>query len=924
MHLSDTVALLVVLLLAVVIVSALLKRLPIPFTVALVTIGIALGLLREQPAFHGLAQLRLSPDLILFIFLPTLLFAAAFHINARHFLEVLPPVLALAVPGVVLCALVVGATMWLGAGVALPVALLFGAVVSATDPVAVLAIFRELGVSRRLAMLMDGESLLNDGTALVLFQTLLAIVIAGQALTLPTGLAAIWSFSLVSLGGAAAGAALALVIAQFFQRVHDAMVEITLAIILAYGSFLLAEEYLHVSGVIATLTSGLVLGNYGRTKISPDALEAVEAYWRYAGFAAEALLFLLVGLSVSWLDLAAQWQAVIWAILAVLLSRGATIYLLVPALNLAQREKIDWRFQTVMFWGGLRGAVAIAIALGLPDSFAHKDLLITLTLGVVLFTLFVNALTIRPLVMLLGLGRATAEEVLQKHTGLLIARQRADEMIDRLAQEGVLSERIGSDLQTHYRRLESRVARQLAELRQNGGARLEQDERVVMQYCLMLERRQYERLFAQGDVDEGTLKQLLHDVEDRLDRLRGGGSLAAWQHWLTTLTGPLRRYLRHLPAAQPLLSQLGAIRLARAYEADRAQLLASREVDQALAKLRATQGLAEPALAAAQAAYDARRHRLEREIGRIEDQFPEFAAKVHGLITTRFRLGAEGAAFRELHEAGLVADSVLEEVQQAIDDEFSQLHRIRIKDLLRRPADLVRGVSFFADLPDEVVATITGALILRTYLEGEVIVAEGEVGDSLYLIGRGVVEVSTTTAAGERVLIATLRAGEVVGEMALLTSRRRLATATALTPCNLLQLRRSDLRRAMRTHPLLHQVLAEAYKQRVGLAVLSHLPAFAAVAPEIRQQAASRLELLRLAPGSEHRPGIELPGVLWIVRSGRVDLTDSDGRKRTLHEEDCFGAPPLFPSAPRQVRCPVETELLALRALPADLTSRLE
>lgn len=911
---GEAVAVLVALLFVVAVVSAAIRRTPVPFTVALVLIGIALGLLRGQPAFEGLERFRLSPDLILFIFLPTLLFSAAFHIDARRFLEVLPAVLVLAVPGVLLCALVVGAVMSAGAGLALPVALLFGAVVSATDPVAVLALFRELGVSKRLSMLMDGESLLNDGTAIVLFQTLLAIVLAGQALTGPTVLLAGWTFAVVSLGGALVGAALAWLAAQLIARVHDAMVEITLAVILAYGSFVLAEEQLHVSGVIATLCAGLVLGNYGRTKISPDALEAVESFWRYAGFAAEALLFLLVGLSVDPGDLATAWPLVLWAIAAVVLSRAATIYLLVPVIDLPQREKVGWRFQTVMFWGGLRGAVAIAIALGLPNAFAEKELLVTITLAVVLFTLFVNASTMRPLVVLLGLHRLTPDELVQRRAGLLVAQHRADETIDRLRSEGVLSQAIADDLRGHFDASGRQIAGERPSTVDVAG---KQELRIAMQYCLTVERRAYEGLFAQGDIGEATLKDLEHLLEDRLDALRGA-PLASAPRWMSVgrrLAGALAR----LPSLQPALSAYGARRLARAYEAARAQLLAFREVAAALATLEETDALAADAVAKVRERYERRRAETERRVAQIGDQFPELARRVQALIGARFRLGAEGSAFRELHESGLVTDKVLGEVTGGFEEEAARLRSVPVGDLLVPPEELVRGVSFLADLPETAVRQIADALIPRAYLDGDVIFSEAEPGDSLYFIGRGVVEVTTAGPDGAPLRIATLRAGDVVGEMALLTSRRRVATAVAETPANLLQLRRADLRRILAKSTELRDALTRAYKRRVGLAAISHVPRVAGLPPEERERLAERLEAVDLPRGALLRSADGRPPALCIVRSGEVELAYADGRRRSAREEACFGGPPLFADRPETVRSRVDSELLVLHELPPAL-----
>jgi CPA1 family monovalent cation:H+ antiporter len=908
-HLAETVGSLVLLLLIVSVVAMLIRRTPIPFSVALVATGLAV---QQLPMAHALGQFRLSPEAILVIFLPTLVFAAAFEIDGRRFLEALLPILVLAVPGVLLCAAVVAGVLVLGAGFALPVALLFGAIVSATDPVAVLALFRELGVSRRLSMLMDGESLLNDGTALVLFQTLLGIVLVGQAITPPTLLLAVWQFVLVAIGGAVVGAVLAWLTTLLLQRTNSAPVEITLALILAYGAFILADHYLHVSGVIATISAGLVLGNAGRTKITPTSQEAVEAFWSYAGFAAESLLFILVGLTVSLAAVFANWGLLLWAVVAVLASRMATVYGLVPLINLGQKEKVDWRFQTVMFWGGLRGAVAIAIALGLPESFPEKDLLVSLTLGVVLFTLFINAFTVRPLVVRLGLDRLSPDELLQRRAGMLVARSRAAATVKRLAEEGLLSEKIGEVLEARYG-LEAGAVRPIDDER----VALDDERlyRVVRQHCLLVERREYEHDFADGDIDEATLIDLLAQVEDELDALRGGGSLAGWRAGIDSALRPIRNVLANTASLQPWLSRIGAQRVLRVYESGRAQLLAFRAVEEAIDDLAAAEAIPRPILEAVRTSYGERRAAIEHQLEEIGDQFPEFAEQVQELIASRFRLAAEASAFRDLHEAGLVSEKILNEVEEEIHEQAAALRRARPAEALRHPEELVRAVPFFADLSDDVVRKIAAMLIPRVYLDGDEIMREGVAGDALYFIGRGVVEVSAAGPTDKPVRLATLRAGQVVGEMALLTARPRSATATAVTPCNLLQLRRRDLEVLLRATPELRTVLEDAYKERVGTLIMAHVPALAGLSQEEREEIAALLAPLAMAGGQELEvvPGA---GAVFVVRSGEVEVDAEDHSRRSYREGEGFGEALNATARPTRVRSLADAQLLVLETLP--------
>jgi CPA1 family monovalent cation:H+ antiporter len=233
------------------------------------------------------------------------------------------------------------------------VALLFGAIISATDPISVIAIFRDLRMERRLSVIIEGESLLNDGTAAALFQILLAGVIAGH-LALTTGIV---QFIFAVLGGAVLGIVLGYVASRITGKINDPEVEITLTTVVAYASYLLAYQ-LHLSGIIATAAAGLIVGNLGaKNCMTPESRSAVESFWAYVAFAMNSLVFLLIGLEVHIDALLRSWRPVLFAVGAVLLGRALSVYLLVPVSNL-MGEKIPGRWQQVIVWGGLRGALS--------------------------------------------------------------------------------------------------------------------------------------------------------------------------------------------------------------------------------------------------------------------------------------------------------------------------------------------------------------------------------------------------------------------------------------------------------------------------------------------------------------------------------------------------------------------------------------
>lgn len=386
------------LLLAVLAVAVVAKRLRLPYTVALVLAGLALGLVPQ------LSGIQLTPDLILTVFLPVLLFEGAYNLPAHRLRRNLAPIALLAVPGVVLGTAVTGALVHWLLGLAWPVALLFGAIISATDPVSVLALFRQLGAPRRLATIVEGESLFNDGTAFVLFTILLAGV-TGGGLDLTGGLS---DFAIEVAGALALGSAVGYGGSLLLRTVDDYLLEITATFVAAYGTFLLAERF-HFSPVIAVVIAGLFVGNYGAaTAMSERTNAAVSLTWEFAGFVANSLIFLLIGLALEVEVLAGAWWVVLVAFAASLAGRALSVYSLSPLLR--GRLAIPLGFRHVMVWGGLRGALSLALALSLPletgtgEPFPERGLLQAMTFGVVGASLLLQGLTMGPLLRRLGLA----------------------------------------------------------------------------------------------------------------------------------------------------------------------------------------------------------------------------------------------------------------------------------------------------------------------------------------------------------------------------------------------------------------------------------------------------------------------------------------------------------------------------------------
>jgi len=420
--------LVIVLLLVVSLVAIGVRRLRIPYTVALVVAGLFI-------AISSPLKVQLTPQLILALFVPPLVFEAAFHLHFGELRRTLSPILMLAVPGVILSTLIVGGLLaWL-TPLGLPAALLFGALISATDPLAVVALFRSLGVPKRLGLVVEAESLLNDGTSIVVFNLVLVVALSGQ-FSLAQGLA---DFVRVAAGGLLVGGIFGWLVSRLIARIDDYLIETTLTTVLAFGAYLLADR-LQVSGVLGVVAAGLICGNIGPRGMSPTTRIVLVNFWEYVAFLASSLVFLLIGLEVNVPALAANWQPALWAVAAVLAARAVVVYGLTWLTNRWLAEPVPRRWQHVLAWGGLRGAISLALALSLPLALPQRDRLLAMAFGVVLFTLLVQATTMRPLIRALHIvTRGEAQDEYEVRQARLMAGRAAEKRLDSLHQDGLLS-----------------------------------------------------------------------------------------------------------------------------------------------------------------------------------------------------------------------------------------------------------------------------------------------------------------------------------------------------------------------------------------------------------------------------------------------------------------------------------------------------
>ena len=382
------------------------RRLHLPYTIGLVLIG---GLL----AWSGTRRMPpLTSELLYYLILPPLLFEAALALRWRELKRDLPPILMLAVVGTVAAMAVVAAALYYFMDWPVASALVFAALISATDPVAIIAMFKDNGVHGRLRLLVEAESLLNDAAAAVLFSLALAFALAGaQDLT---GAQMAWDLARIVGGGALIGAVFGFGVIFAARGTREHLVELTLTAIAAFGSFLLAEHF-HDSGVLATVTAGIIVGNYRPAKETGDFLSAkgrefLTDFWDFAAFLANSLVFLLIGARIA----GSSYEHYPWTVYAgvlviTLVARAIAVYPLAAIFSLS-RWRISYDEQHVLWWGGLRGALALALVLSLPGSVPRRDEIVLVTFFVVAFSIVVQGLTMPPVLRRLGFLGARREQ----------------------------------------------------------------------------------------------------------------------------------------------------------------------------------------------------------------------------------------------------------------------------------------------------------------------------------------------------------------------------------------------------------------------------------------------------------------------------------------------------------------------------------
>lgn len=774
----------------------------LPLTIALVFVGVGVSYASHNiAAFHSLANFTLSPELVLFVFIPTLIFESAFNLNARQVGRNILPILTLAVPGLLISTAIIGSIFAFFSPFSLLVALLLGAILSATDPVAVISIFKQLGVPDRLTVLVEGESLLNDATSLVLATLLIGILSAG---TFSSGVIVdgIGEFFVVFFGGAFVGWILAVITGQLLGSIEsDPDIEITLSTILAYFSFIIAEHVFHVSGIMAVVAAGMVIGSWGKSKISPSSVSFMEHFWEYLAYLANVLIFLMVGMQI---ELAILWENIDLIFLVVggmLISRAIVVFGIVPLVGkIPGTEPIGLPYQMVMYWGGLRGAIALAIVLAMPP-FEYKDTLIAVVMGAVLFTLIVQGLSIEFLVKKLGLDKLSVADNLAQLDGDRKARIEGLSRLDTLVSSGLFSQRIADNMREKGQRQIEDIGTEVKQLHQTMDSGSMTNTLALR--CLVREKARYSELFSQGLINEWAYRELDHNTDVQIDGVRYSNLLPGLSLNVSIskrFSLVLMSILDYIPGAGGVLENLRTQWIVRDYGAAWGRYRASMSVLDEIHNI-AGDEIDSDTESKIKTVYEEIAGHAKSMIDDFGEQFPEFVETMQEQLGQRLMLIAERDSVKHSAGLGLVPSSIAgkilkdqsERIRMLAKDNMTAYFEISVDELLSK-------VPLFSELDASHYPLIAKNLRAKTVAAGTNIIKQGQSGDSMFLIARGIANV-TVSENGVEKQVASLYAGDFFGESALLHRSPRNATTTAATPCSCYELKGADLDKICEAYP---------------------------------------------------------------------------------------------------------------------------
>ena len=777
-----------------------------PYTVLLAFVGVVFGgvstfLLHTSvtTAFDNIvepiANLPISAPVFLIIFLPVLLFHAALTIDLRDIAQDTAPILTLAILAVFAAAAAIGFGLTF-AGVPLAVGLLLGAIVATTDPAAVIAIFRDLGAPPRLTRLLEGESLLNDAAAIVLFGILVNMLADGTQSSLA---AATLHFAVTFIGGLVVGAVAGRLFGAALPWLGSSRTaEVTLSLALPYIVYLVAEHALHVSGVVAVVSAGLTAAAIARVRVRPGNWRYIERVWAQLDFWASSLIFIMAASLVPRLLEAVEPRhalLLLIALAAALASRAAVLFGILPLLSgLRLSQTVSGAYKLAITWGGLRGAVTLALALAVTEHAridpAIKEFVAVLATGFVLFTLLVNGLTLRPVIRLMKLDRLSPLNEALRGKVLALSLAEVRDAVGKTAQDYRIEPAAARSVAEEYdRRIDEMASRPDLEQAISDEDRI----RIGLVALANRERRIILDHHEQRTVSGAAIERLLRNTNLILDAARTEGR-AGYDRAACELLGFSRGFRvahflhRTMHIARPLQREV-SIRFET--------LLTRRLALEVLARftgMRLKPLLGTSVASTLREVVAGRAEATARALDALRLQYPEHAEILERRFLQQSGLQLLIRRYHDLFEEGLIGGELFDDLE---NEHAGQLLSGRLPplDLGLQTEELIRSFSMFANLEEAELKALATLFRPRLLVPDEVIIRKGERGRGMFFISSGAVEV---VLPNERV---RLGSGEFFGEMALLSRGVRSADVVSLGYGRVLELAAADFRRFLDNYP---------------------------------------------------------------------------------------------------------------------------
>ena len=797
-------------------------RLKLAPVVLLAVIGVAIGTVsgvllhatvtsRFDNIAALFANLPVGAETFIYVFLPLLVFEGAITADVRRMLEDAAPILMLAVVATVVCTAVVGFALWPIAELPLVVCLLLGSVVATTDPAAVIAVFRDVGAAARLTRLVEGEALLNDAAAIVMFTVLLGVIVSGRQ---PNLLVGEEQFLVSFFGGAALGLLAGRALLQLIPWTRDdRLAEATLTVALPYLVFIVAEQVLHVSGVVAVLCSGLTVSAFGRSRITPYNWSFITDLWAQIAFWAHSLVFVLASILVPKLLLDMRFHDVMLIaalIVAVFAARLLVLFLLLPLLSLAKlTQPISTAYKLAIAWGGLRGALTLVLALAVTENPAltpevHRFVAVLAT-ALVLFTLLVNGTTLRFVIRLLGLDRLSPVDQALRDRVLALSYAEISETVRTMANEHEISpSAVASALAPYEAGMAAAKSPSVAE------ASLTDHQRLAIGLVALgnQERMLALEIMAERAASPVTVQALLRNAEALGEAARSGGRVGYQRSAEAALAFPFSFAVAYFFYRRFRIVRFLADRLGDRFE----MLLVTRLLIQELMGAHAVRSrsiFGERVVELIDAVLKLRLRRTTAALDALRRQYPQYAAALEARFLRQSAMRREMGRYDALFQEGLIAAEVYEDLKGSVADKKRET-RPRF-DLGLDTRELIGRLDLFADLNEQQLERVQQLLRPLFVAPRRLIVREGDQGDACYFIASGAAEV---VFPGRRI---PLGSGDLFGEMALLTGMTRQADVVAMTYCRLLVLRKVDFDRFMQDNGDIRQVIHKIAASRSSM-----------------------------------------------------------------------------------------------------------